>query len=158
MKTFPLFLFAFLSYISFITKAQNLVPDSSFEIIRRMPDKENNSIMCTKNWNTPTKNAAGDYYHKGSVRHCGVPHNIFGMPEQGIQEKPDIDFPKSSGYKNKKKWVKLSAVYRAEGNESVLILGYFNYDKSKRYKGFAHYYIDDVSITPVENKKDSVAT
>lgn len=190
-----------------------------------MPQKRDNALACTKNWLAPVLNSASDYYHRGSSRHCGVPHNIFGrqqphsgdayagicvrtgfleyvqtkltdtltagqdylvefyvsraersigsakefgvkfnkkmtwaLDEGGIQEQPNIDFPKPKGYKNKRKWTKLSAVYKAEGYEATLILGYFNYDKKKRYRGFCHYYIDDVSVTPIKSKADTLVS
>ena len=67
----------------------------------------------------------------------------------GLSIKPDIDFVNPDGYKDTKNWTKLSATYTAEGFESVLILGHFNYDKKNNIKGNAHYYIDDVTITKV---------
>ena len=83
--------------------------------------------------------------------------NIYDTKYKGMSVKPDVDFTNSKGFKNKRKWIKLSAIYKAKGNEKVLILGYFNYDKPD-YKGFCHYYIDDVSITPIENKKDTIVS
>lgn len=77
---------------------------------------------------------------------------------KGIPIKPHIDFINSEGYKNKKGWTKLSAIYRAKGKESVMVLGYFNYDSPEGHKGFCHYYIDDVSVTQLENKKDSLVS
>src|SRR3954468_1981097 len=77
MKIFlPTLFVLFLVAHSFSILAQNLVPDPGFEIVRRIPSKQNNSINCTKNW-TQT-NGGGDYYHKDGDRHAGVPHNIFG--------------------------------------------------------------------------------
>ncbi len=67
----------------------------------------------------------------------------------GLAIKPDVVFANQDGYKDTKNWTKLSATYTAEGFETVLILGHFNYDKTISYKRKAHYYIDDVSITKV---------
>lgn len=95
----------------------------------------------------------------GSVKEFGVlfaKKMTWGMSNKGIQEIPNIEFLKSNGYKNKKKWTKFSTVYHAEGNESVIILGYFKNDHTKRFKGFAHYYIDDVSVTLIQNNADSI--
>jgi OOP family OmpA-OmpF porin len=72
----------------------------------------------------------------------------------GITAKPQVEFINRKGFKNKKKWTKLSAVYKAEGNESGLILGHFNYNDKKRWI-YCHYYIDDISVTAIENKTDS---
>ena len=97
----------------------------------------------------------------GAVKEFGVLFTAktrWGLDDKGIKEKPDIEFIKKRGYRNKRKWTKLSAVYTANGNEAAVILGYFNHDKSKRFKGTAHYYIDDVSITPVETKKEEVVS
>lgn len=224
MKTFLSILLTYLFCISFNTTAQNLVPDSSFEKVHRLPTKKDNSLTCTKNWMSPTSGAS-DYYHKDSRRHASVPRNVFGkqkphsgiayagicvrtnfieyvqtqltdtlekdhdylvefyvsraersigsvkefgvlftkkmtwgLSNKGIQVVPNIEFLNPSGYKNKNKWTKFSAVYHAKGNESVFLLGYFKNDHSKRFKGFAHYYIDDVSITPIKMKPDSITS
>lgn len=216
------FLFAFLFCIALQVNAQNLVPDSGFEIVHRLPVRKENSLTCTKNWMSPTQGAS-DYYHKNGGLHAGVPSNVFGVQKphsgkayagicvrtnfieyvqtrltdklvkgsdylvecyisraelsigsvkefgvlfipkmtfglgnKGIRTKPNIIFDKPVGYKSKSKWTKFSAVYRAQGNEGAFILGYFNHDPAKRYVGFAHYYIDDVSITLIPKATDTV--
>jgi outer membrane protein OmpA-like peptidoglycan-associated protein len=58
--------------------AQNLIPDPSFEIIRRMPSRHDNGIGCTKHWSCPTNNGASDYYRKKGGMQAGVPGNTFG--------------------------------------------------------------------------------
>lgn len=80
---------------------------------------------------------------------------IWSHPSTGIQSKPQIEFVNKSGFKNKKEWIMLSADYIAEGNESVIVIGYFNHNS--KVKGKSHYYIDDVSIIPMQLKqlKDS---
>ena len=196
-------------------KSQNLVPDSSFESVHRLPTKKENSLTCTKDWMSPTEGAS-DYYHNDSKRHTGVPRNVFGrqkphtgnayagicvrtnfieyvqtkltdtlikdqeylvefyvckdersigsvkefgvlftskmtwgLTNKGILASPHIEFLKPSGYKKKDTWMKFSAVYKANGDEAAFILGPFKNSKSKRFRGFAHYYIDDVSIYPI---------
>ena len=69
----------------------------------------------------------------------------------GLAIKPDIDFINKDGYKVTKNWIKLSATYTAMGFETVLIVGHFNYDKKLSVNGKAHYYIDEVSITKVDD-------
>ena len=71
----------------------------------------------------------------------------------GVAEEPNVKFINSSGYRDTKGWTKLSAVYQAKGFEAYLVLGHFIYDQpySKKY---CHYYIDDVSITLIENERD----
>jgi len=96
----------------------------------------------------------------GSLKEFGVlfaPKTIFGVTERGIAAKPQVEFINRKGYRNKRKWIKLSAVYKAEGYETVLIIGHFNYEPSDdKRRILAHYYIDDVSVTPIEKKKDSI--
>lgn len=95
----------------------------------------------------------------GSVREFGVlftKKSIMGISDVGISQQPNVDFVNRRKYKSKKKWMKFSVVYRAEGYETVLVLGHFNYNQSKRFKGFAHYYIDDVSVTLLEGATDSI--
>ena len=96
----------------------------------------------------------------GSVKEFGVlftNKKIWGLESRGISEKPQLLFKNRKGYKNKKKWTKLSAVYKAEGNETVLILGHFNYDPSDdKRRMLCHYYIDDISVTPIKNQNNSV--
>ena len=200
---------------SFHLKSQNLVPDSSFESVHRLPTKKENSLTCTKDWMSPTEGAS-DYYHNDSKRHTGVPRNVFGrqkphtgnayagicvranfieyvqtkltdtlikdqeylvefylckaersigsvkefgvlftpkmtwgLTNKGILASPHIEFLKPSGFKKKDTWMKFSAVYKANGDEAAFILGPFKNSKSKRFRGFAHYYIDDVSINPI---------
>ncbi len=96
----------------------------------------------------------------GAVKEFGVlftNKTIWGLTTRGISDKPQVDFINPKGYKSKTKWTKFSAVYKAGGNESVLILGHFNYDPAdNKRRLFSHYYIDDVSVTPVKSKDDSV--
>jgi len=80
----------------------------------------------------------------------------WGAGDLGIAEKPSVDFTKRGGFRNKKKWIKLSAVYTATGDETTLIVGYFNYNTSKKLRGISHYYIDDVSVTPIESNVESI--
>lgn len=63
-------------------------------------------------------------------------------------------------YQNKTGWIKVVFIYTALGYEKNFILG--NFDKNRKQKRlklnaskgkpFSYYYIDDVSITPVENE------
>lgn len=78
-----------------------------------------------------------------------------GFDIKGIPHKPNVDFTNPDGYKNKDEWTKLSAIYKAEGYENAFILGYFNYDQPKGYKGFAHYYVDDVTVTLIQKKNNT---
>jgi len=65
----------------------------------------------------------------------------------GIIEKPDVEIVLPLGYRNKRKWNKFSAVYQARGGETHLNLGHFNHPGVKRFRGLAHYYFGDVSVT-----------
>lgn len=75
---------------------------------------------------------------------------IIDITDRGLPVKPQVDFINDGGFRSKKKWIKLSAIYKAEGGEAVIILGHFNYDPhdDKRWI-LCHYYIDDVSVTRV---------
>jgi outer membrane protein OmpA-like peptidoglycan-associated protein len=222
MNRFLLLLILCLPGFSICSVAQNLVPNPSFELAHRKPEKNGNSIARTKDWIPPIGNS--DYYMKGAGKQVGTAKNVFGKQKphtgnayagictrtkfleylevklidtlkkdqeylvefyisraekslgsvkefgvlftnkkiwgltgRGIANKPQIIFTNSKGYKNKKKWTKLSSVYKAKGNESFLILGHFNYDPSdNKRKILCHYYIDDVSITIIEKKDDPI--
>lgn len=81
----------------------------------------------------------------------------YSFGEEAIIERPSLDFT-TRAFNRKGRWTKLSAVYEADGTEVTLILGYFNYDPSKRCKTFSHYYIDDVTVTPLETVQDTSQT
>lgn len=90
----------------------------------------------------------------GSLNELGILFTDKGTKKlslNGIAVQPRIKFSSTSGYRNKKKWPKLSAVYEAKGNESCLILGYFTYAHPYK-KRYCHYYIDDVSVTLLEKE------
>jgi OOP family OmpA-OmpF porin len=224
MKTSITFLIACLFCFALNSSAQNLVPNPSFEIVNRMPNKMGNSIARAKDWIPPL--AASDYYVAGAGRHAGTPRNVFGKqkPRTGIayagicnrrklfeyleaplvaplvndkeylvefyiskaerslgaikefgvfftdqkiwgrttgylSNKPQITFTERKGFRNKKEWIKLSAVYTAEGDETILIFGHFIYDTSaKKRRIRCHYYVDDVSITPIIPEIPAVVT
>lgn len=71
----------FLLLISMSIAAQNLVPDSSFEAVVRLPAKKNNAVSCTRHWSCPMDYGAGDYYHKNGKGHGRAPRNIFGRQQ-----------------------------------------------------------------------------
>jgi len=54
--------------------------------------------------------------------------------------------------------MKFSAVYKVKGGEAALILGYFNYDTYKRFKGYSHYYVDDVKVTLITKNNMSATS
>ena len=63
-------------------------------------------------------------------------------------------------YDNDKEWIEVSFTYTAEGFENYFAIGNFNTNsntkKSKarqtKYESFSYYYIDDVSIEPLEKE------
>lgn len=79
------------------------------------------------------------------------------LATNGIIKEPGVKFINRLGYRDKKGWTKLSAVYQAKGFENYLILGHFTYNDHTFHKRYCHYYIDDVSITPIEKESDFVA-
>jgi outer membrane protein OmpA-like peptidoglycan-associated protein len=221
MQKIFFFLFCFVFIILSTVNAQNLVPDGSFEITRRLPKRKDNSVSCTQYWQCPMDFGAGDYYHKDWKGHGRAPGNIFGRQKPrsgnayggmcirknfmeyvetklndtlekdqtylvefyvsraersigsvrefgvlftdkismgitgiGIPRVPSVEMIKRHGFRKKGKWMKFSALYTAKGGETVVILGHFNHPKVKRFKGWAHYYVDDVSVTLVKTEKD----
>jgi outer membrane protein OmpA-like peptidoglycan-associated protein len=93
----------------------------------------------------------------GSVREFGVLFTdkiSMGITGIGIPSIPSVEMIKNHGFRKKWKWMKFSASYTAKGGETVLILGHFNHSKVKRFKGWAHYYVDDVSVTLVKTENE----
>jgi OOP family OmpA-OmpF porin len=85
----------------------------------------------------------------GSVKELGVLFSdkiSMGITGVGISQQPSIEIVKKYGFRKKKKWMKFSAIYTAKGGETAIIIGHFNHQSIKRFKGWAHYYIDDVSV------------
>lgn len=94
----------------------------------------------------------------GSIDEFGVlltNKNRLSMDVKGIAQKPSVDFLNKSDFRNKSNWIKLSATYVAEGFETVIILGHFIYDHPGGIKLSSHYYIDDVSVTPIGTENDT---
>lgn len=77
------------------------------------------------------------------------------LGSNGIAKEPSVEFINHLGYRNKKGWTKLSAVYQAKGFETYLILGHFTYNHPEYHGKYCHYYIDDVSITAMEKENGS---
>jgi OOP family OmpA-OmpF porin len=224
MKQLDAFLAFVISLITMDLCAQNLVPDPSFENIRRLPKKKDNAVSCTKNWMCPMDIGAADYYHKEGKGHGRAPRNIFGKQKPhtgsayggicirrkfmeyvstklldtlikdksytvefyvsraersigsvkemgvlfsdkismgisgvGIAIQPSVEMVKKHGFRKKKKWMKVSASYTAKGGETGIIIGHFNHQGIKRFKGFAHYYIDDVTVIPINEPFEETA-
>lgn len=76
MKEFLLLIFLCQLCIAFDAKSQNLIPNSGFELVGRMPNKKGNSISRSIDWIPP--NYYSDYYHKDASRAVGTPKNRFG--------------------------------------------------------------------------------
>lgn len=82
--------------------------------------------------------------------------------DETLQQKPDVVFRNEEGYKNTKDWEKLEAIYEANGTEKYMTFGSFIYRERNESvvrtfnmevpgpKSYAHYYIDDFTLTPVE--------
>jgi outer membrane protein OmpA-like peptidoglycan-associated protein len=73
-----------------------------------------------------------------------------GITGVGIPKEPSVEMTKKHGFRKKGRWMKFSAVYTAKGDETAMIIGYFNHSKIKRFRGYAHYYVDDVSVIAIE--------
>ncbi|MEZ4855299.1 MAG: OmpA family protein [Gelidibacter sp.] len=69
-----------------------------------------------------------------------------------------VPFFSKESYSNKKEWIKMTSIYNASGFENFFIIGNFNNNSSSKieklekskYEDFSYYYIDDVSIEPIE--------
>lgn len=89
----------------------------------------------------------------GSVKEFGVLFTdkiSMGITGVGIPKEPSVEMTKKHGFRKKGRWMKFSAVYTAKGGETAIIIGYFNHSKIKRFRGYAHYYVDDVSVIAIE--------
>jgi outer membrane protein OmpA-like peptidoglycan-associated protein len=89
----------------------------------------------------------------GSVKEFGVLFTdkiSIGITGVGIPKEPSVEMTKKHGFRKKGRWMKFSAVYTAKGGETAMIIGYFNHSKIKRFRGYAHYYVDDVSVIAIE--------
>jgi outer membrane protein OmpA-like peptidoglycan-associated protein len=89
----------------------------------------------------------------GSVKEFGVLFTdkiSMGITGVGIPKEPSVEMTKKHGFRKKGRWMKFSAVYTAKGGETAMIIGYFNHSKIKRFRGYAHYYVDDVSVVAIE--------
>lgn len=75
---------------------------------------------------------------------------------------PTVVFRDEKKYTNKKDWIELSAIYKATGTEKVMTFGSFLYrekvvvetkehGKIMGLTKYAHYYIDDMSIIPLDD-------
>ena len=84
-------------------------------------------------------------------------------PNEYLPDPPTIIFRDEKKYKNKKDWIELSAIYKATGNEKVMTFGSFLYREkvvveTKEHgkiiglTSYAHYYIDDFSIIPLDDE------
>lgn len=79
------------------------------------------------------------------------------LPDNDVMiSSPSIVFTQDAGYKNDKEWIKLSAVYVADGTETHLTFGSFLYRADGELKGdihgmfrYAHYFVDDFSIREI---------
>jgi outer membrane protein OmpA-like peptidoglycan-associated protein len=69
---------------------------------------------------------------------------------------PELKFVQESKYTNSSSWQELSMIYTANGTEQWMTFGSFPYIENEKEYGeifglakYAHYYVDDVSITPL---------
>ncbi|MFT4601772.1 MAG: OOP family OmpA-OmpF porin [Arenicella sp.] len=81
MKHLLLFL-TFLSSSLLIAQSGNLIPNSSFEKYKKLPDDVAQGRQCLAVWTIPNSIGAGDYYHAGCPnKKAGTPKNHFGKQE-----------------------------------------------------------------------------
>lgn len=86
-----------------------------------------------------------------------------------FQGSPSIKFINEKKYKDKKHWIELIAVYTAKGDEKAITFGSLLYKERAFAKttehgrihgliGYAHYYVDDISITPLQPDSTAMVT
>jgi outer membrane protein OmpA-like peptidoglycan-associated protein len=95
----------------------------------------------------------------GSVKEFGVLFTdkiSMGITGVGIPKLPSVEIIKKHGFRKKGKWMKFTALYLAKGGETAMIVGHFNHNQVKRFKGYAHYYIDDVSVIAQQKEQDNL--
>ncbi len=80
---------------------------------------------------------------------------------------PSLVFRNEAGYNNSEEWTLLSAVYDANGTEKYLTFGCFVYREKTEFtimnfnveipgkRNYAHYFIDDFMLTPLDIVKTS---
>ncbi|MFT5820529.1 MAG: OOP family OmpA-OmpF porin [Crocinitomix sp.] len=84
--------------------------------------------------------------------------NPFVIPtNEDLLEPPKVKF--IGEFKNKKEWVELSTVFTADGTEQFMTFGSFSYiedgvrhGKIDGFAKYAHYYVDDVSVTLINDE------
>lgn len=77
---------------------------------------------------------------------------------------PPVVFRNEAGYNNSEEWTLLSAVYEANGTEKYLTFGCFVYREKTEFsimnynveipgkRNYAHYFIDDFTLTPLDKE------
>lgn len=103
--------------------------------------------------------SCADKLYLGTVNEFNIifSKNPFNIGAEGyLLVPPELKFVKQTKYTNKKDWEELSMIYTANGTEQWFTFGSFQYKENEKEYGevfglskFAHYYIDDVSITPL---------
>jgi OOP family OmpA-OmpF porin len=79
-----------------------------------------------------------------------------------LVDPPAVIFRNENKYRNKKDWIELSSIYKATGYEKVITFGSFLYREkivveTKEHgtimglTKYAHYYIDDMSLIPLDD-------
>ncbi|WP_178991592.1 OmpA family protein [Winogradskyella schleiferi] len=69
-------------------------------------------------------------------------------------------------YDSSKDWMEVTFTYTADGFENYFVIGNFNTNadtkkkqtRTSKYEPFSYYYIDDVSIVPLKNLKETIET
>lgn len=77
-----IFLFILISPVVLSAQAGNLVPNSSFEQYKTLPDDVGQGRKCLVDWLIPNEIGKGDYYHTGcSTKKAGTRKNHFGKQD-----------------------------------------------------------------------------
>ena len=69
-----------------LSQTNNLIPNASFELYKKLPDNVSQAQECFVSWVNPNKSGHGEYYHeKCTTKKAGTQKNYFGkqMPNTG---------------------------------------------------------------------------
>lgn len=104
----------------------------------------------------------GLFFSKKDIAESRLEKNI----ESYLGRRAQVENPKGRFLDNKDEWQQICQVYVAKGNEQYVVIGNFNSISktdtlvtnakvtNKFNKAYSYYYIDDVSVVPLDNCRD----
>jgi outer membrane protein OmpA-like peptidoglycan-associated protein len=120
--------------------------------------KLNQSLIKDREYRILIYISCADKFWLGTINEFNVlfSQESFLIPaNENLLELPKVKF--TGEFKNKKKWIELSTTYTADGTERFITFGSFAYIENGTTHGeingiakYAHYYVDDASITLID--------